>query len=534
MNANRVCLALGVFVIITSVLASHSRAQAERFVLGPTARAIVEANRPDTSQMYDVAMSVAFSDLLFPYSDFRCELDQDELEELAVSRPDGPSAISPQDAMREIDYVFRVLKYGYAGYQFFGGDGAFDTAKDCILKELGTRSDGLSLDEYEALVCGHMDFIQDGHLSIGRTRLCNSYVLFWNPEREFQRDAAGFFMIENGEIRRVVSIENDNPSSYLKPSINEDGDIVYVLGTVCEKASAAFSIGLEYQSGLSDSIRLTPMASVAQRGPAYERGMLSGMPLLKCRSFEPTDASIEALNAFIDDAGRLRNEPVIIIDIRSNCGGSSQYAMAWLWRLTYQQPRPQQVTANLTTDTAIALLDNLLQRYPTAAQLPKDAAAFLRQNAHESRPGWSSIHHGAGVASSGGPFVAVIIDSFVASAAETFILSLRYMDNVVFIGGNTGGLLSAGAVGLCHLPISGVTMVAPVALNRYEDMTNRDGLGLLPDFWVDPDDALGRVMRFLQKHLVSDDSGQPAYFDALGRGFRQYAATRYETIRLVA
>lgn len=195
---------------------------------------------------------------------------------------------------------------------------------------------------------GIAEFIQGGHLNIGNTRLCRSYALFWNPQCEFQRDEAGFYIEVNGEIRRVASIEDDDPSSYLKPSINESGDIVYVPGTVRPKLSDGFSVDVKYQNGYSDTIRLEPMVSTAQSGPAYERGVLDGMPLLKCRSLEPTDTNLDALNAFIDGASRLRNEHVIVVEIRSNPGGSSQYATAWLWRLTYQQPISQQTTADPT------------------------------------------------------------------------------------------------------------------------------------------------------------------------------------------
>lgn len=198
------------------------------------------------------------------------------------------------------------------------------------------------------------------------------------------------------------------------------------------------------------------------------------------------------------------DEPVIVLDLRSNPGGSSQYPTAWVWRLLYRQPRSQRLYANLTTDTAAALCANLLQHYSASSQMPADAAAFLRQDADSSRPGWSSIHHRAGTTVSNDPFIAVIIDPFIASAAEGLVLSLRHMDNVVFIGANTRGASFTGTVGPCSLPFSRLWMMVPVALEPCEGLTNRDGLGLLPDFWVDPDKALDRVKAFLEKHLVME------------------------------
>jgi len=502
-------LALAVCVTIALLLAGPSSGQTARLVLEPTARAIAQANRPDASRMYDAEMTTAFARLLYPYRDFADELGREELGGVPTGPINRPSTISPEDATWEVDWVFRVLKYGYAGYQCFGGDEAFLAAKGRILQDLGERSSDLSTEEYESLICGHLGFIQDGHLSLGRTRLCEFYSLFWNPKYEFRRDDAGFFIAASDGIRRAASIEGDDPCSYLKPSISETGDIIYVPGIVRPRLDAGFTINVKYRDGHSEAIRLDPMVSTAQGGPAYELGAIDGIPLLACRSFGPSGADLDALNAFVDDVSRLRDERVIVLDIRSNPGGSSQYPTAWLWRLMYQLPREQQIYANLTTETAAALLDSMLSSYSDEAQTPKDAAAFLRHDASSSRPGWSNILHAAGAVVNNGPFIAVITDSYIASAAEDLVLGLRHTDNVVFIGASTRGALSTGTVGMCWLPISRLSMRVPVVLNRVEDMTNRDGLGLFPDFWVDPNNAVERTVRFLREHLVPDSPEQP-------------------------
>ena len=480
--------------------------QNARLVLEPTARAIAQANRRDASQMYDASMATAFARLLYSYCDFADELGRREVGGVPVGSVNRPPTISAEDAAWEVDWIFRVLKYGYAGYQCFGGDEAFLAAKGRILQALSTRSGDLPIEEYESLICDHLGFIQDGHLSLGRTRLCEFYSLFWNPEYEFGRDEDGFFVASDGSLRRAASIEGDDPCNYLKPSISETGDIIFVPGVIRPRLNAGFAIKVKYRGGYSETIHLDQMVSTAQRGPAYELGAIDDAPLLACRSYGPSDANLGGLNAFVDDVSRLRDERVIILDIRSNPGGSSQYPTAWLWRLMYQLPRAQQIYANLTTETAAALLDSMLSSYSDEAQTPKDAAAFLRQDTDRSRPGWSSIHHAAGAIVGNQPFIAVIMDSLVASAAEDLVLGLRHADNVVFIGANTRGALATGTVGTCWLPISRLGMRVPVALNRVEDMTNRDGLGLFPDFWVDPDHAVERAARFLRKHLVPDSS----------------------------
>ncbi|MDD2202244.1 MAG: hypothetical protein PHP20_10610 [Firmicutes bacterium] len=141
-------------------------------VLEPAGLAIANANRPDPTDLYDPGLYRAFQSLLYPYRDLEDELSADELRNEPTSPDDMPHAISPEDAAAEVDFIFRVFKYGYAGYQYFGGDDAFGAAKARILEELSCRSEDILQNEYESIICSHLGFIQDGHLSLGRTRLC--------------------------------------------------------------------------------------------------------------------------------------------------------------------------------------------------------------------------------------------------------------------------------------------------------------------------------------------------------------------------
>ena len=473
-------------------------------VLEPAALAIANANRPKPADMYDPGLYRAFQSLLYPYHDFEDELSADELRSEPTSPDDMPHAISPEDAAAEVDFIFRVFKYGYAGYQYFGGDDAFGAAKARILEELSCRSEDILQNEYESIICSHLGFIQDGHLSLGRTRLCKYYVLFWNPEREFHLDEHGFYATQDGAACRVLSIEGAAPSKHLKPSINCDGDIVYIPGVIRPELSEGISISIEYEDGHAERMQLEPMKSGRLAGPAYELGQMGEVPLVASRSFGPTAANLDYLNAFVEDAGRLRDEPVIVLDLRSNPGGDSTYPARWVWRLLLQTAKAQQVSAKLTTVTAVALYANTLRHYLSSSQTLADAAALLGRDDSSPHPGWSRIYHEAGTTVSNDPFIAVITDSFIASAAEGLVLSLRHMDNVVFIGANTRGALLTGNVALCYLPFSKLGMSVPVMLTPYEDLDNRDGLGLLPDFWVDPDKALDRVEAFLEKHLVME------------------------------
>jgi len=50
----------------------------------------------------------------------------------------APSVTPKDEAREDVDFLFRVLKYGYGAYQFFGGDEAFLAAKRASLQRSKT------------------------------------------------------------------------------------------------------------------------------------------------------------------------------------------------------------------------------------------------------------------------------------------------------------------------------------------------------------------------------------------------------------
>ncbi|HBK60686.1 MAG TPA: hypothetical protein DDZ84_07845 [Firmicutes bacterium] len=504
MSRCRSRLVLVVGMTIAAALIGGARAHGQRLVLDAEDRAILEANRPAGPEMYDRDMLSMFGKLQYRYEDFSDEPTSDELARGLSGNDEPPSVISIEHAMCEVDLIFRVIKYGYAGYQYFGGDVSFGNAKRRILQKLGVWQTDVPVSEYESILTSQLGFIQDGHFGLGTTQLCSPFALSWNPQYEFRRDEIGFQLTCCDCVRRVASIEGGDPSAYLKPSISVDGSIVYVPGAMRRLQDSGVSIDVEYEDGQSETIRLNPMTSNPLRGPAYELREMDGTPIVAIRTFAPTPGAVEDLAAFIDDAGSLRDEKAIMLDLRSNGGGLGTYPISWLWRLTYEDPKPCRLRIQLVTDTAALLVNPLFQLFSGSSQMPLDAGEFLRTQSNPAFPGWGYVSHGARSVVKNEPLIVVVTDRYVAAAAEHFVASLRHMDNVVFIGANTSGTLLTSCAGACLLPFSGLAMAVPTGLSLLEDASNRDGVGFLPDFWVHPDCALERAIRFVRRHVTRE------------------------------
>jgi hypothetical protein len=481
-----------------------------RLVLSPQAKAIVEANRPETDETPREGLLALFSNLLYDYTDFRDEPNPNRLRmDPAVSGEAGAEldewSISRAKAVEEVDLLFGAMKYGYAGYQFFGGDEVFETAKSRILKEMSQYSQSIPLWNYSHMIATSLEFIQDGHFAIGNRSPCQWHTFRVNPYLRFFLDDDGRFV--NGNGIRLASINRADPSSFLKPSIDEYGGIVYVLGMLVPDQQADLMCELEYEDGSMEMAWLVPIVSLDHGGPVYELGEVEGLPLLSCRSFDSVSDEDQSLIKFVQDADKLRHEKVILLDLRSNHGGSTVYGMLWCQRLMKGSAGLSTFTAELATDTAIALnLNRLAER--RQEELGADEIKAMRmywKNAEDpSRQGWCRISIEHGRQTSNAPFIVVIVDSNTGSATEALVRRLRSVDNVAIIGTNTRGALLCGNTGIFALPHSGLEVRIPTMLWLDSEMQNRDGMGYLPDFWVHPDHALEYGVKFVKKHLVPD------------------------------
>ena len=82
------------------------------------------------------------------------------------------------------------------------------------------------------------------------------------------------------------------------------------------------------------------------------------------------------------------------------------------------------------------------------------------------------------------------MDKNVGSAAEGFLSYLQLVENVIYIGENSGGALTYGQMTRHMLPHSKILVDLPISLNVFVDLEYREEKGFYPDLWVPSEDAL--------------------------------------------
>jgi len=480
-----------------------------RVVLLPEARAIVDANRQPGLEVSESVLQ-HFRGLLYHYSGFSDETAEslripDRMYMPSDSDSDGSPGdweVSPNHAAEEVELLFMALRFGYAGYQSFGGDEVFCAAREAILREIAELAlyyDTIPNWRYSDAIAKHLSFVQDSHLVFGNRSLCEHLRFRFSPHHEFTLLADGSYHDSDG--RRLMAVNNDAPSEYLKPSISEDGEIVYILGLVSSERHQAALLELQFEGGISEMAWLIPADEVQYDGEkAYELTEVEGLPMAVCRTFGVSPETSEDLAAFVRDAGALKHEDVVLLDLRSNPGGVIQYGQEFCRRVAMTDPGPFMMTANLLTDTALVLQMN----QQAQANGRSDWLARVREERDSlmdpELPGWNiSVSPGTYVQDT--PLILVLMNGNTASAAEALIRCLRSMHNVVLIGTNTSGALLTGNAGLLKLPYSGLVVRIPTMIWMDAGLRNLDGIGYFPDFWVHPN-AAENAAAFVRRHVA--------------------------------
>jgi len=206
----------------------------------------------------------------------------------------------------------------------------------------------------------------------------------------------------------------------------------------------------------------------------------SGIKILENRRLWERDNESD-LDEFPSTGRTLRDEPILILDLRGNGGGNDGLASDWIEQYTGQAPNYgmmfRQVRLNSLT------VNELNQGIESAS--PPSWQVGDYGNEHRFIPNKNLL--------------IVLMDNRIGSAGDTFVGYLRQLENVLFVGANTMGVLTTGNVGSAVLPYSRLKVNFGVSLNVRTDLSQFEGIGFVPDLWVAPNDALERTLKFIER-----------------------------------
>ncbi|MCL2558797.1 MAG: S41 family peptidase, partial [Treponema sp.] len=269
------------------------------------------------------------------------------------------------------------------------------------------------------------------------------------------------------------------------PTLTRDGEPAYAFGVFSaddDWSARALSVALENVATGERVSRVVSLSIIlsymADSYPLYEERRENGVPIVVNRTLDGSLIDSVASSSFYRRGADLRDEPVVVLDLRSHRGGFEAPMLNWMDGFGRNSP----------SGRAFAFF-GLLSRsnYMGSDFLP---------------PLWNRVSSRAPIArpSVGNALLVVLMDRNTGSAGDLLIGYLREMENVLFVGTNTRGLLVTREVMRTRLPISGIDFIYGTMLSLRPDFSQFEGVGFLPDLWAPPRESLDRVLAFIERY----------------------------------
>lgn len=453
---------------------------------------------------YVLNLKDKFDLYLYKYDDFEDELPVITLD---YNNPTSVNimSIDKSKALEDIDYLFSLLKYGYSGYEYFGGDIKFNSVKSDIINFVKNSTlDPIPIENFLDTIHSKLDFIQDSHFFMDKHNLCDYTYYYSSRKFEFHKDINGYYTYIDEEVFYLKEIDNNNPENYINPSLDEDGKIIYNLGILSDTEEVYIPINLLLESNESSKnikVSLFEYKPIYEDySNSYELYEIDNIPILDVNSLCRIDPEDKTLEEFINDSESFREKENIIIDLRNNTGGNLINVRKWFKGFTGLELKQDIIESGLYTNTSVTLSRNkfeLKENEPDAVKfLCLDEISNFKNKKYF--PGWSPIKYEEFQPIESKPNIIVLLDKTTSSAAEFFIYYLKKLDNVTLVGTNTKGCMLTGNPNLACLPNSKIHFYISHKLYIQPDFTNIEGLGFSPDLWVKPEQSLDRVIKYIQ------------------------------------
>ncbi|MCL2609910.1 MAG: S41 family peptidase [Treponema sp.] len=516
------------------LLASCSKTPTSEFTgieITPELRAIMESGRASAFPPLHPDFWEVAADLLTP-------LDPDEdlrvAEAVRLNADPNMTVFSPGrelpgpgtpvygsvnrgEAVEDTHFLFDVLRNGYTGYGYFGGDSAFLPARDSVLAALEAGEGPIQRKDFlDLLVRAIGSLIADNHFILYNIRFfALSNAAYISEEILMRHTESGLVAEIEGRTYRVLGAElvDGTPVEAIMPTLTKEGEIAWMFGRLLGHPDRELIALLEDgQSGerLSRRVSLSRM-----EGPQF-----GGVPMLGIREevgvtvlenrtlvggWKDAEERSRTYAEFYRAGQELRNRPVLILDLRGHRGGFQNAIHEWT--RGYTGIGPSDNAAFLPFVLATRTAEELGADVPDDPNYTDNLNYSVQSNRWLEDPNrraqWLPPKEWDRSLLPNKNLVVVLIDHHVASAGEIFVGYLRQLENVLFVGTNTSGTLATGGVVRTKLPHSRFNLQFGIAeLHLRPDLSQFEGVGLLPDLWVPPGESLERVLAFIERYGI--------------------------------
>lgn len=420
-------------------------------------------------------------------------------------RTPGPEMVAPDALARDVDVLERVLRRGYAGFEMAADEARW--ARVFAETRAALPAAPIAPRAFRDLLVEQVGFVDDNHVGLWIFDPRRRWRSTSGHQQAYVASVARFTLRDGAYVdadgRTLVSCEDAPASDVVRPTVGETLPAIEYAPIVLSREPVE-SLRCIYEDEGEVTIAMERMPRIDHAGPAFER-IEAPFPWLRLRTLF-TDRRT-ALDEFVATAVTLRNESVIVLDMRQAGGGSDRFLIRWFRRLT-SQPIAYWETDALASEATLqgALtfwgcvrafggadeggrewLDARLERARRELDVAMRERGVFRDRTREAR-----VLDGLAPGPYRGRLV-LVVDRGCSSACETSVLLARQLPGTLIVGENTDGTMKVGELRWYRLPESRVWISLGMRVHHDPEGRFEESRGFLPDLWLDgrtPDDHI--------------------------------------------
>jgi hypothetical protein len=423
--------------------------------------------------------------------------DELPVAQLTIAPPQNKATLTRVEAEADVKYLFLLFKHGYSGYGFYNENNNWERAQEAILQDLA-KQETISGNDLASRISKQLAFINDGHMAIGNQKFFQHQDYWHWDGMDFFKEGERFWNWGAGGKQWLEAVNGKPPAAWLKYALNSQGDPVYQLGTLSPQKPDDFTLEISRADGKrAQQTGFWLRAAFTSDGAAYTRVVQDGIPVIVNRTLS---GSATALKSFQDDAPQLRKEPVVVLDLRGNGGGSSSIAENWVRNFSGVNPKSPYISTELGTRTTFIGKLNVMATWPDMTSSIDYKSLVAQLDSGARKRGWSDFRVPQyAVVPNPNQLLIVLTDSRICSSGEWFLGVLKQLENVVFVGENSMGCRPFGDLTIYRLPNSGLQVRLTNKLFLEPDLASTQGIGYLPDLWVPASKALPYTLAAIKR-----------------------------------
>lgn len=416
----------------------------------------------------------------------------------------GDAPLTMEQVEEDLDVLFKSLKTTYGAYYYFGGDEVFSRAKNAVLNGCRkTPKSQLSCNTLVSLLLEELSFVKDGHFRIVGMGTSEPLIPYFYKGKAFEKTEKGYRALDSGKM--IASVDGwENLDDLMKRSLSEDGQVVYypivLRGFSGDWEYQPEDLTVRYEDGSIQTLTAGKYESFYDQSHKTSEFRFAGegVPLLFVRNMGFDEAKGDTVGAeFLAYLEQAKDEPVIIVDLRSNGGGNGILPFKWLNAYTGGEVTTNYISVKYwSKEDMMAYAENTENPYYVSYESMTKLGGYTPVSDYYTETNGQPDHF-----TDNDKLLIILTGKNTASSAETFTDIAHNVRNTIIIGENTYGMLISNAYMVIALPNSHTPVQFGSDLSIFPENETyfQEFTGLQPDFWTEGKDAEKRAVELIKR-----------------------------------